>query len=59
MDTITIARLTIGAVAVVVWGCGTYADVNEARIAGMAMLAVVLMMRFLRRKPKADDTATE
>ena len=50
MTRILIARLVLMAVGVLVWGYGQRADLPEIRIAGMAILAVALLLRFLPKR---------
>ncbi len=42
-----LGRLVLVAVGVVVWGYGQRADLPRTRIAGIAILAVSLLLRFV------------
>jgi len=47
MRRILIARLLLAGIGVAVWGYGTSTGQERLRFAGMGILAVVLLMRFL------------
>ena len=51
MSTITWARLALAGIALLVWGYGVQQDVREARLAGMALLAVAVLLRFFGPRP--------
>ena len=50
MNGLTAARLVIVAVGIAIWGYGLQSDNATLRIVGMALLAVALVLRFVRRK---------
>ena len=50
MKQLLTARLVLMAVGVLVWGYGQRADIPQVRIAGMAILAVALLLRFVPRR---------
>jgi hypothetical protein len=50
MTRILAARLFLAVVGVAVWGYGQRADLDRMRLAGMAILLVVLLMRFVPRR---------
>ena len=57
MNQVLVARLVLTAVGVITWGYGQRTDQPNMRIAGIAILAVSLVMRFFAR-PK-HDASTE
>ena len=60
MKRVLAARLFLAIVGVAVWGYGQRADLDRMRLAGMAILLVVLLMRFVpRRWLDATDDETE
>ena len=60
MSTITWARLALAGIALLVWGYGVQQDVREARLAGMALLAVAVLLRFFGpRPPRRGESSPE
>ncbi|MEK7401269.1 MAG: hypothetical protein AABZ80_02785 [Gemmatimonadota bacterium] len=58
MDRLTTIRLLVIAFAIVVWGYGIKMDNADIRIAGIALLAAALALRFLRRFRRKDPPAS-
>ncbi len=48
-------RIILGAIGVAVWGYGYRTDEANIRLAGMAILLVVLLMRWIPRRWLGDD----
>ena len=57
MKQLLAARLVLTAIGVVVWGYGQRADLPHTRMAGMGILAVALLLRFLPKRWFDDGTA--
>ncbi|HYC51283.1 MAG TPA: hypothetical protein VEB19_09275 [Gemmatimonadaceae bacterium] len=57
MSKVMQARVVLALIGVVVWGYGTAVDDPNIRIAGIALLAVSLVLRFADRRPQKDDSA--
>ncbi|MDB4914398.1 MAG: hypothetical protein JWM95_2042 [Gemmatimonadetes bacterium] len=54
MNRMLVARLVLTATGILVWGYGQRTDLPQLRIAGIAILAVSLIMRFFVRKGTRD-----
>lgn len=50
-------RIILGAIGVAVWGYGYRVDDPNVRLAGMAILVVVLLMRWIPKRWLGDDDA--
>ena len=50
MSRIVWARLVLAVVGVAVWGYGQRADLADVRLAGIGILAVSLILRFVPKK---------
>ena len=50
MRNLLVARLVLMAIGLLVWGYGQRADLPQVRIAGMGILAVALLLRFVPRR---------
>jgi hypothetical protein len=50
MTRLLTARLVLMAIGVLVWGYGQRAELPQVRIAGMAILAVALLLRFVPKR---------
>lgn len=50
MDGLTSVRLVIAGVAIALWGYGLKSDNATLRLVAMGLLALALVLRFLRRK---------
>ena len=48
-------RIILGAIGVAIWGYGYRTDDEKIRLAGMAVLVVVLLMRWLPKRWFEDD----
>jgi hypothetical protein len=48
-------RIILGAMGVAVWGYGLRTDDKNVRLAGMAILLVVLLMRWVPKSWLGDD----
>lgn len=55
MTRILLARITLTLVGAVVWGFGHRADRAEMRLAGLAIVAVALLLRFVPRRWVGED----
>ena len=55
MKRLLLARLTLTAVGVVVWGYGNATNQPRFMWAGMGILAVALVLRFVPRRWLGDD----
>lgn len=53
MSTILKVRLAVAAIGLVVWGYAVYANDATLRLVGMVMLALSLLLRWIRT-PRAD-----
>jgi len=51
-------RIILGAIGVAVWGYGYRVDDPNIRLAGMAILVVVLLMRWVPKSWLGDDDPT-
>ena len=58
IDRLTAMRLGIAAVGVAVWLFGYASDNTGVRMAAMIILAIALVLRFLRRRPSSGGDAT-
>ena len=58
MDRLTVMRIGIAFVGVAVWLYGYTADNSGIRIAAIIILAISLVLRFLRRRPSGGSDAT-
>ena len=52
MSTMTWARLALAGIGLLVWGYGVQQDVREARLAGIAVLAIAVLLRFFGPRPR-------
>ena len=48
-------RIILGAIGVAVWGYGYRVDDTNVRLAGMTILVVVLLMRWIPKRWLGDD----
>lgn len=48
-------RIILGAIGVAIWGYGYRIDDPNIRLAGMAVLVVVLLMRWIPKRWLGDD----
>lgn len=48
-------RIILGAIGVAIWGYGYRVDDADVRLAGMAVLVVVLLMRWVPKSWLGDD----
>ena len=48
-------RIILGAIGVAIWGYGYRTDDANIRVAGMAMLVVVLLMRWIPKRWLGDQ----
>ncbi|HEX5972847.1 MAG TPA: hypothetical protein VFY85_13030 [Gemmatimonadaceae bacterium] len=48
-------RIILGAIGVAIWGYGYRTDDANIRVAGMAILVVVLLMRWIPKSWLGDD----
>ena len=55
MKRLQAARLVLMAIGVVVWGYGQRAELPQTRVAGMGILAVALLLRFLPKRWFGED----
>ena len=55
MTTLLIARIVLTFIGVGVWGYGQRADLPQTRVAGMAILAVALLLRFVPKRWVGDE----
>ena len=56
MNTILVVRLTIAAIGVLVWAYGAREDHQMARLIGIGILAVALLVRFAGpRLPRGEE----
>jgi len=51
------ARIAFAAMGVVVWGYGFASGDANVRLAGIVLLALSLILRFVDRRPRKDDPA--
>jgi hypothetical protein len=53
------ARIGLAIIGIVVWGYGVLKDEPRVRLAGIIVLAVSLVLRFLPRRPRpgSDEAA--
>jgi uncharacterized membrane protein len=58
MDRLTAMRIGVALVGAAVWMYGYAADNGGVRLAAIIILAVALVLRFLRRRPSGDGDAT-
>lgn len=58
MNGLTQVRLAVALVAVVVWGYGYSTNDERITLAGIILLAVSLVLRFLGPRPPRRDSAT-
>jgi hypothetical protein len=49
--TVTWARVAVAAVGILVWSYGARVDDATIRLAGIALLIVALLLRFVPRRP--------
>ena len=56
MKRLLTARLALTAIGVLVWGYGNSTNQSRFMIAGMAILAVALLLRFVPRRWFSDDS---
>jgi hypothetical protein len=54
MSRVMQARIAFAIIGVVVWGYGTASDNPNIRLAGIALLALSLILRFADRRPRQD-----
>ena len=50
MSPVLIARLVLAAIGVLVWGYGQRIDQPNLRLAGIAILAISLLLRFVPKR---------
>ena len=55
MKRLLLARLVLTAIGVTVWGYGQRADLPNTRLAGMGILAVAILIRFLPKRWFGED----
>jgi hypothetical protein len=55
VDRLTGMRLAIAITGVAVWGYGYASDNGGVRMAGIIILAISLLLRFLRRRSNGAD----
>ena len=55
MSRFLLARLVVALLGIAVWGYGQRAALPDVRIAGIAVLAVALLMRFAPRRWFDDE----
>ncbi len=58
MNRLTQIRLAVALLAVVVWGYGYSVNDERITLAGIVLLAVALVLRFLGPRPPRRDSAT-
>jgi hypothetical protein len=58
MSRVMQARIAFAAIGIVVWGYGYAAQDANIRLAGIALLALSLVLRFADRRPHKDPDAT-
>jgi len=51
---LTMLRIILGAIGVAIWGYGYRTDDANVRLAGMAVLVVVLLMRWIPKRWLSD-----
>jgi hypothetical protein len=56
MRRLVLARTVLAAMGVVVWGYGYRVDDPTVRLAGIALLAISLLLRFLPARWLGNDT---
>jgi high-affinity Fe2+/Pb2+ permease len=56
MTRLLIARLALTAIGVIVWGYGNSTNQSRFMIAGMGILAVALLLRFVPKRWLGDGT---
>jgi hypothetical protein len=55
MRRLLLARTVLAALGVIVWGYGYRIDVPNVRLAGIAILAISLLLRFVPPRWLGDD----
>ncbi len=55
MKRLLVARLALSLIGVGAWGYGNATDQSRFMVAGMAILAVALLLRFVPRRWLGDD----
>ena len=51
------ARVALAFIGIAIWGYGLASDNANLRLAGIAVLALSLILRFADRRPPKDDSA--
>lgn len=63
MKRLALVKLVLAAIGIVVWGYGARADDAAFRLAGMIILAIAVLLRFLpasrRERQRHSDTGSE
>lgn len=55
MSSLVLVRVVLAAIGVAVWGYGYRYDESDVRLAGIAILAVALLLRFAPKRWSGDE----
>ena len=54
MNRLASLRITLAFIGIIVWGYGQRTDRSETRLAGIAVLVIVLLLRFVPKRLLGD-----